>query len=148
MKAVMTVAARKPGQGQKASLVEASERPCQAEEIAGVSPSRVCPGPDRLSGEWKMSVREGTVATGEDLALCSAGEPLGGLELSPGFYRVEEGGACPQAAPKWVGLFWDPSVQFSSVAQLCPTLCNTMDCSTSGVPVHHQLPELTQTRVH
>ena len=38
--------------------------------------------------------------------------------------------------------------QFSSVTQLCPTLCNLMDCSTSGLPVHHQLPELTQTRVH
>ena len=40
------------------------------------------------------------------------------------------------------------SVQFSSVTQLCPTLCNPMDCSTLGFPVHHQLPELTQTHVH
>ena len=32
-------------------------------------------------------------------------------------------------------------VQFSSVAQLCPTLCDPMDCSTPGLPVHHQLPE-------
>ena len=39
-------------------------------------------------------------------------------------------------------------VQFSSVAQLCPTLCGTVDCSTSGFPVHHQLPKLTQTHVH
>ena len=39
-------------------------------------------------------------------------------------------------------------VQFSSVAQSCPTLCNSMDCSTPGFPVHHQLPELTQTHVH
>ena len=31
--------------------------------------------------------------------------------------------------------------QFSSVAQSCPTLCNTMNCSTPGLPVHHQLPE-------
>ena len=38
--------------------------------------------------------------------------------------------------------------QFSSVAQLCPTLCNPMDCSTPGLPVHHQLLEFTQTRVH
>ena len=38
--------------------------------------------------------------------------------------------------------------QFSSVAQSCPTLCNPMDCSTPGLPVHHQLPELTQTHVH
>ena len=40
------------------------------------------------------------------------------------------------------------SVQFSSAAQSCPTLCNLMDCSTLGLPVHHQLPELTQTHVH
>ena len=39
-------------------------------------------------------------------------------------------------------------IQFSSVAQLCPTLCDPMDCSTPGLPVHHQLPEFTQTHVH
>ena len=37
-----------------------------------------------------------------------------------------------------------PSVQFSSVTQSCSPLCNSMDCSTSGLPVHHQLPELSQ----
>ena len=36
----------------------------------------------------------------------------------------------------------------SSVSQSCPTLCNPMDCSTPGLPVHHQLPEFTQTHVH
>ena len=40
------------------------------------------------------------------------------------------------------------SVQFSSVAQSCPTLCDSMNCSTPGLPVHHQLPEFTQTHVH
>ena len=40
------------------------------------------------------------------------------------------------------------SVQFISVAQLGPTLCDPMDCSTSGFPDHHQLPELTQTHIH
>ena len=39
-------------------------------------------------------------------------------------------------------------VQFSWVVQLCLTLCNPMDCSMPGFPVHHQLPELTQTHVH
>ena len=39
------------------------------------------------------------------------------------------------------------SVQFSSVAQSCPTLCSPMDCSTPGFPVRHQLPELVQTHV-
>ena len=46
------------------------------------------------------------------------------------------------------GLRLDWAVQFSSVAQLCPTLCDPMDCSTPGFPVHHQLPELTQIHVH
>ena len=40
------------------------------------------------------------------------------------------------------------SVQFNSVTQSCPTLCDPMDCSTPGFPVHHQLPELAQTHVH
>ena len=40
------------------------------------------------------------------------------------------------------------SVQFSSVAQSCTTLCDPMDHSTPGLPVHHQLPEFTQTHVH
>ena len=38
--------------------------------------------------------------------------------------------------------------QFSSVVQLCSTLCDTVDCSTPGFPVYHQLPELAQTLVH
>ena len=38
--------------------------------------------------------------------------------------------------------------QFSSVAQSCPTLCDPMNRSTPGLPVHHQLPEFTQTLVH
>ena len=40
------------------------------------------------------------------------------------------------------------SVQFSLVTQSCPTLCDPMDCSTPGFPVHHQLLEPTQTHVH
>ena len=39
------------------------------------------------------------------------------------------------------------SIQFSSVTQSCPTLCNPMNCSTPGIPVHHQLLE-SQTHVH
>ena len=46
--------------------------------------------------------------------------------------------------------YWDfsVSVQFSSVAQSCLTLCDPMNRSTPGLPVHHQLPEFTQTHVH
>ena len=40
------------------------------------------------------------------------------------------------------------NAQFSSVSQLCPTLCHPLDCNTPGFPVHHQLPEFTQTPVH
>ena len=40
------------------------------------------------------------------------------------------------------------SDQIRSVAQSCPTLCNPMNRSTPGLPVHHQLPEFTQTHVH
>ena len=45
-------------------------------------------------------------------------------------------------------IFRSISAQFSSVTQSCLTLCNPMDCSTPGFPVHHQLPELAQTHVH
>ena len=41
-----------------------------------------------------------------------------------------------------------PGPKFSSVAQSCPTLSNPMDCNTPGFPVHHQLPEFTQTHLH
>ena len=40
------------------------------------------------------------------------------------------------------------SVQFHSFDQSCPTLCDPMDCSRPGLPVHHQLPEFIQTHVH
>ena len=39
-------------------------------------------------------------------------------------------------------------VQFSSVTQSCPTLYDSMNCSTPGLPVHHQLQEFTQTHVY
>ena len=48
----------------------------------------------------------------------------------------------PKSNPLWL------IIQFSSVAQSCPTLCNPMNCSTPGLPVHHQLPEFTQTHIH
>ena len=46
------------------------------------------------------------------------------------------------------GKLWQTSVQFSSVAQSYPILCNLMNYRTPGLPVHHQLPEFTQTHVH
>ena len=52
---------------------------------------------------------------------------------------------CP-LTDKWIKKLW--SDQIRSVAQSCPTLCDPMNRSTPGLPVHHQLPELTQTHVH
>jgi len=52
-----------------------------------------------------------------------------------------------QTRSKWIQNLVT-GIQFSSVTQSCSTLCNPMDCSTSGLPVHHQLPELAQTHVH
>ena len=52
---------------------------------------------------------------------------------------------------KKVGKIIRPFSHFSSassVAQSCPTLCDPMNCSMPGLPVHHQLPEFTQTHVH
>ena len=46
------------------------------------------------------------------------------------------------------GEIWDHHTQFSSVAQSCPTLCDPVNRSTPGLPVHHQLPEFTQIHVH
>ena len=51
----------------------------------------------------------------------------------------------PRISVKWANLL---TIKFSSVAQLCPTLCNPMNRSTPGLPVHHQLLEFTQTHVH
>ena len=47
-----------------------------------------------------------------------------------------------------VNLEFEINIQFSSVAQLRPTLCDPVDCSTPGLPVHHQLLESTQTHAH
>ena len=54
----------------------------------------------------------------------------------------------PSYPNSWVKLFQAVSVQFSSVTQSCPTLCHLMNHSMPGLPVHHQLPEFTQTHVH
>ena len=50
----------------------------------------------------------------------------------------------------WKRIVWNVCdvLSFSSVTQSCLTLCDPMDCSMPGFPVHHQLPELTQTLIH
>ena len=82
---------------------------------------------------------------------CNAGDP----GLIPGSGRSSRGGNgnllqdSSLEKPMDRGAWWATvSVQFSSVAQSCPTLCDPMNCNTPGLPVHHQLPEFTQTHVH
>ena len=59
------------------------------------------------------------------------------------------GGEKKKATRKMFTIFpFSISVHFSSVAQLCPTLCDLMDCSMPEFPVHHQLPEPAQTHGH
>ena len=55
---------------------------------------------------------------------------------------------CLTAACMTCPVLCKDSVQFSSVAQSCPTLCDPMDCSFPGFPVHHQLLKIAQTHVH
>ena len=62
-------------------------------------------------------------------------------------YSTRNSAQCYLAACNGGG-FGRESVQFSSVAQSCPTLCDPMNRSTSGLPVHHQLVEFTQTHIH
>ena len=57
-------------------------------------------------------------------------------------------GAVTTVLSRIVGHWILSSVQFSSVAQSCPTLCDPKNRSTPGLPVHHHLPEFTQTHVH
>ena len=64
--------------------------------------------------------------------------------LEPEILEFEVKWALEHITTNWV----ISSVQFSSVTQLCPTLCNPMNRSTPGLPVHHQLPKFTQTHVH
>ena len=54
----------------------------------------------------------------------------------------------PLKKNRWEGMEELSAIQFSSVAQSCLTLRDPVDCSMPGLPVHHQLPELTQTHIH
>ena len=71
--------------------------------------------------------------------------PPGDL-LYPGIEPVSL--TSPALASRFVTTKANWEVQFSSVTQSCPTLCNSMNCSTPGLPVHHQLLEFIQTHVH
>ena len=76
---------------------------------------------------------------------CSSGEQTGTEVL-----QTEGDSGCHSEQPShvWQWSLCGLLLNLSSVAQLCLTLCNPMDCSIPGLPVHHQLTEFTQTRVH
>jgi len=67
-------------------------------------------------------------------------------------HNIEQSSMCCTVGPCWLSILniavCTCLVQFSSVAQSCPTLWDPMSCSTPGLPVHHQLLEFTQTHVH
>ena len=78
-------------------------------------------------------------------------------EAQPLTRRLGKTGLCASSQPGPGGCVWAPvqpglvafcSLQFSSVTKLCRTLCDPVNHSTPGLPVHHQLPESTQTYVH
>ena len=85
---------------------------------------------------------------------------LGGhvLQVAPGYPGDHMESVCEGNIPLSVSCWTEqepgmgscqlPQLQFSSVTQACPTLCDPMNRSTRGLPVHHQLPEFTQTHVH
>ena len=77
---------------------------------------------------------------------CNAGD-LGSIPVS-GRYPAEGNANPPQYSYLKNSVDRGASVQFSSFAQSCPTLCDPMNRSTPGLPVHHELPEFTQTHVH
>ena len=87
-------------------------------------------------------VAKGTLSPRKALRLLASEHEHGIIELLLFFF--------PQALKlfQFKYILTHRSVQFSSVAQSCPTLCNPMNHSTPGLPVPHQLPEPTQTHVH
>ena len=100
------------------------------------------PSPMHESEKWKWSC---SVVSGPQRphGLQLPGSSVHGIFQA----RVLEWGAVCKLKPQKIPLHTCQN-QFSSVAQSCPTLCDCMDCSTPGFPVHLQLLKLTQTHVH
>ena len=86
-------------------------------------------------------------------AILALGHPLSAGDYTSQLPLLLVAFSCSWTSPSWVPLptlsqSQLPSVQFSSAPQSCPTLCDPMDCSMPGFPVHHQLLELTHICVH
>ena len=99
----------------------------------------------RCSGWWDSCVPMAGFPAGErGLAHRSVSQEENDPHYSGGDHELHSGPF--SFCSDWpLGVVVTP--QFSSVAQSCPTLCNPMDWSTPGFPVHHQLPEFTQTHL-
>ena len=89
-----------------------------------------------FSNAWKWKVKVKSLS--HVLLLATSWTAAYQAPPSMGFSRQEYWSGVPLPSP-------DLSIQFSSVAQLFPILCNPMNRSMPGLPVHHQLPEFTQT---
>ena len=101
----------------------------------------------RLPGLWPVRLLYGWDFPGKNTG-------VGSHFLLQGSSRPRDQ-TCISCNGRWTLHHWAPweaqkhtSAQFSSVAQSFPTLWDPMDCSTPGLPVHHQLWEFTQTHVH
>ena len=101
---------------------------------------RSCPKP--CFGEYSQGQRTG-------ISMRKCGEGPGRLRPCSGFWKLvqEHGGWCSQS-PGWGTRSSAADFPVSSVAQSCPNICNPMNHSTPGLPVHHQLPESTQIHAH
>ena len=75
-------------------------------------------------------------------------QPVNHCKLTPMYICDFLGNANLQFAQVNLTTTVQDCIQFSSVAQSCPTLCDSMNRSTPGITVHHHLPEFTQTHVH
>ena len=93
--------------------------------------------------EWSSSKKSQTKKAGEIVERRQPSYTTG--ENLSGEATTEDSTEIPYKTKNRVTI---SSVQFSSVTQSCPTLCNPMNCSTPGLPVCHQLLEFTQTHIH
>ena len=127
------------------------------------SPGTLC-SPEVRSPEWSQGAPGLVFPAGTYILPAAQGQPAAHLdqtileavcsEPSREVFLLLQGlemvsfSFSPRAVHLIGAVSWSVLVQFSSVTQSYPTLCHPMDCSMPGLPVHHQLPESTQTHVY
>ena len=105
-----------------------------------------------LKNSWPQEAREMVIGLGCHVGLWAV-QALPLRATFPTFHPCWRAGQLAMFSREVISLdiyvqSTDFNVQFSSVAQLCPTLCDPMNRSTPGLPVYHQHPEFTQSHVH